>query len=445
MVERAMDNAAGEGEWHDAARPDARERLTATTQVMRFGGALLLTAAASSFMLQHWQGGSSATRYLYLLLHTLLLAVSGATCGLRVRESRAARTFFAIVLASLPVHFAVLGGMLRSVLPLDSARGASDLWPMHSLPLALGLIGLGLLVLAPLLRLALLALARPCARELTGGTLAMNALLLLPVRSPAVIALLCGAMCGAALWFDARARHAGYGARTPAARYARALLAAPIAIAAARAALFYDPTLFAYGAFATCAGVALFFAAPRVLSQPAGDALQPIAALIAAFGAACMSCAPDAGALAAGATVPLRVLPACALLVALSCFAIAAADVYRRAAALIAGVALAANVIGHWDFERCTLAAAVALVVGSATLCGGVHARSRLAFLSGALSAVLGAAQLLIASIELPHLRSWATLSAVGAVLIFAAALLERHGDHLLRAARALNARLASW
>jgi hypothetical protein len=74
-----------------------------------------------------------------------------------------------------------------------------------------------------------------------------------------------------------------------------------------------------------------------------------------------------------------------------------------------------------------------------------VYARSRLAFLSGALSAVLGAAQLLIASIELPHLRSWATLSAVGAVLIFAAALLERHGDHLLRAARALNARLASW
>lgn len=444
MSERVLETTSGDGEW-EAQPVQPRQRLTATTQVMRFGGALLLTGAASSFMLQHWQHGSSAVRYAYLLLHTLLLAVSAAVCGLRVRESRAARTFFAIVLASVPVHFAVLGGMLRSVLPLDAATGASDLWPMHSLPMALGLLGLGLVVLTPLLRLALLALARPCARELLQGTLAMNALLLLPVRTPALIAVLCGAMSGAAVWFDARSRSTGYGAHTPGARYARALLVAPIAIAAARAVLFYDPTLFAYGAFAACAGVALFFAAPRVLSQPAGDALQPIAALLAAFGTACMSCAPDAALLATGATVPLRVLPACAVLVVLSCFAVAAADVYRRAAALIAGVALAANVFGHWQFERCTLAAAIALVVGSATLAGGVYARSRLAFLSGALPAVLGATQLLVAAIELPHLRNWAALSAIGALLIFAAALLERHGERLLSAARALNARLASW
>jgi hypothetical protein len=209
--------------------------------------------------------------------------------------------------------------------------------------------------------------------------------------------------------------------------------------------LFYDPTLFAYGAFAACAGLALFFATPRVVSEAMGDVLQPIAALLAAFGTACMSWAPDAASLASGATVPLRVLPACAVLVVLSCFAVAAADVYRRAAALIAGVALAANVCGHWQFERCTLAAAIALAVGSATLAGGVYARSRLAFLSGALPAVLGAAQLLIAAIELPHLRNWAALSAIGAMLIFGAALLERHGERLLSAARALNARLASW
>jgi hypothetical protein len=177
----------------------------------------------------------------------------------------------------------------------------------------------------------------------------------------------------------------------------------------------------------------------------AGAAVQPLAALLASFGTFCMSFAPDGDALAPGLTLPLRVLPTCALLFGLSCFARGARDVYRRAAAMTAGAALAANALACWNFERCTVAASIALCAGSAMLAGGVYARSRLMFVSGALPALLGAAQLLIAAVELPRLHAVSALSLVGALLIFVAALLERHGDRLLAALRALSARLASW
>ena len=274
MHERRLEAANG-----GAPQRHARQRLSATTQVMRFGGALLLTAAASSFMLQHWQHGSSATRYAYLLAHTLLLALSGVVCGLRVRESRAARTFFAIVLASVPVHFAVLGGMLRSVLPLDAARGAQRPVADAQRPRSRSACSRSAWSCSRRsCGSSLLALARPCARELLQATLAMNACLLLPWRAPSLIAVLCGAMCGAAAVVRrarvARRRlrraHAGRALRTRAAR------GADRDRRRARRAVLRS-ALFAYGAFAACAGLALFFAAPaRVVATTRGAALQPL-------------------------------------------------------------------------------------------------------------------------------------------------------------------------
>ena len=427
-----------------AQRVQARERLSATTQVMRFGGALMLTAAASSFMLQHWQDGGSATRYAYLLGHTLLLALSGIVCGLRMRESRAARTFFALVLASTPVHFAVLGGMLRSVFPLDRATVQNDLWPMHSVPLALGLLAVGVAVIGPLVHLALLALCRPCARPLTGATLLVNACLLLPWRSPTLIAVLCGAMLLVWFTFDARVVGAGYAARTAQARYARALVAAPIAIAATRAALWYDPSWLAYGAFGAASGLALFWAAPRVFASYTAQ-VQAAAAAVAVAGVTCMVLCVNDATLPIGLVLPWRVLPECVLLAALSGVARHHGAAYRSIAALVAGTTLTLDVFACWDAGAYTWAGGLATGIGSALLAGGIFTGQRLVFSAGILPALLGLAQLFVASIEFEHLRNWGTLSLLGGALIFAAAVLERHAERLLGVGRSLAVRLSTW
>src|SRR5262245_25890813 len=86
----------------------------AFTRMLRVSGAVLLAASASSFMLQHWEAGNDLARYALLVGHSLLLALAAYFCGLRVNESRGARTFLAIILAIAPATFAVLGGLVYS-------------------------------------------------------------------------------------------------------------------------------------------------------------------------------------------------------------------------------------------------------------------------------------------------------------------------------------------
>jgi hypothetical protein len=412
---------------------------------MRFVGAALLVGAASTFMLQHWTHGGSAQRYLYLLCHTALLAFAGALCGLKVRESRAARTFFGLVLASAPVHFAVLGGMLRSVLPLDASAGPNDMWPMHSVASALALLAVGLCVVIPLLRLAAATLARPCAPELTRAYLAMNAFVLLPVREPLIVALLACGMLALGLVLDGRISRLGYVARTGEARFARALVGLPNAIVIGRAVLWYDPTLFAYGLFMSCTGLALFFTAPRMLREHTAI-LQPACAIVAGVGATLMAHGVASHAhLPEGLSLPLYALPSAAIGLGLSWFAESDAGLYRRAAALIAGSTLSINVLDAWGFGLHIAAAWVALPVGLALVITGAIVGHRTLLLSGAVPAVLGLVRIAIALIAFESLRGWAALSVLGAALIFGAALIERHGDRLAAWARALQSRVTDW
>src|SRR3954463_12290302 len=86
----------------------------AFTRALRIAGAALVVAAASTFMLQNWQVGNDLTRYAMLVGQSLLLAAAAYFVGLTVREGRSARTFLALVLSTIPVSFAVLGGLVYS-------------------------------------------------------------------------------------------------------------------------------------------------------------------------------------------------------------------------------------------------------------------------------------------------------------------------------------------
>ena len=73
----------------------------ALTRALRIAGAALVVASASTFMLQHWQGGNDLIRYAMLVGQSLLLAAAAYFVGLSMQEGRSARTFLALVLATM--------------------------------------------------------------------------------------------------------------------------------------------------------------------------------------------------------------------------------------------------------------------------------------------------------------------------------------------------------
>jgi hypothetical protein len=243
---------------------------------------------------------------------------------------------------------------------------------------------------------------------------------------------------------DARLAGLGYAIRTPGARFARAMLLAPIAVVVGRTLLFYEPTMFAYGAFAFCAGIALFFVAPRALGETVACALLRAAATMGASLGALLMFAH----FLFSSPYPLfalLVLPPAATTAALSFFAGEQDSWYRLGAALFACAGLSANTLFCWDFDHLTAAGSIALVAGIAVLLLGFSAGQRLVFACGAATALLGFFQVMAAAIELESLKNWGALSLMGVSLIFTAALVERHAGRLLRYGRALRARLNAW
>ena len=65
-------------------------RLEGLPRLLRAVGALALVAAASSFLLQHWENGGDVWRYQALLAHTVLLGVLGFVWGLRAGDPKGA-------------------------------------------------------------------------------------------------------------------------------------------------------------------------------------------------------------------------------------------------------------------------------------------------------------------------------------------------------------------
>ncbi len=177
----------------------------ALTRALRVAGAVLVVASASTFMLQHWESsGNDLARYAMLVGQSLLLA-RGVLRRPHGARRQGARTFLALLLATMPVSFAVLGGLVYSqfhVEPLASLpHYASWIAPTQA-SAVVAVLGT-LVVLLPLGAVAFLALAR--ARELARvRVLREQPSLLVPVREPSVIAGLLAVVVLGLLLLDAR-------------------------------------------------------------------------------------------------------------------------------------------------------------------------------------------------------------------------------------------------
>ena len=430
----------------DAEPTAGVSRLDALPRLLRGVGAAAMMAAASSFLLQHWENGGDVWRYYALLAHTVLLGVLGFVWGLRADDAKGARTFLALAAGLVPAHFCILGGLVYSQFSWDGALtsvASYATWVAPGPAAAALAAGLSLLALGGVTALAFVALARVRAGLLGAAYLLGNALLLVPSRDPSWIAVMVGLYGAALVALEWRVARAEPRLHTLEGRFVRAMLFAPPLLMLARSALHYDVSALYFAVSSAAIALGSFaLAEERRIPTPMRTVLRgtSLAALVATSASATV-------ALTEAVSLPIDLaLPLGGVLFAVlaSVLSLAAGDarwgeVHRRAAAL--GL-LATTAIDLVLFPS-VVSSLAGLTVAIGTLSYGFVTERRGVFLAGAGGALLAVATHVRAAIELYALSHWGSLALLGVFVILAATAVERHGPALADSLATLRRRLA--
>ena len=408
--------------------------------VLRALGAALLVASASTFLFQHWADGSDLARYCLLLAHALALTATGVLCATKLGEPKSARTLLGTVLATLPVHFGVLGGLLYSRLgPMVGEIPDALHWNAPSTFSAVAITATALALLVPVCWFALRVFAQGHAGRLTCALLASHALLLVPSRHGALVCALAFGCMEALLQLDARMFADKSGLHTREGRFVRALLFAPVALLVGRSLWLYAPTTAFLAASCLLAARVWFALAPQVSKDvTVAGRVQAFAMLPALLGCSLLSGLLD------GPLAPYRAQAfAFSLLLALWWMSTRALSGPGRYL-VVAGVTGCA-VLG---FDLCDAPlgpSALALAFGCAAGFAGVVYRRLSCLGAGVALATAAAVRELWFAFGIPDLSHWGTLSVLGVVLIVSAAVLERHAARFARGLAQLGQGLRAY
>ena len=415
------------------------------SSMIRLVGAVLLLVSASSFMIEQVSNQNATIRYLALLGHTLFLGIAGLFCALKLKESRSARTFFAIVVASVPVHFAVLGGLFYSTVQWDAMYNVTQpkTWMASSLGQTFALLGAGLAVLLPFTSFAMMSLARKHAKSLSAAFLAINMLLLVPLRYPDTAVWLF--IIGVALfvWMERGVFSRQPALKTIEGRILRVILAAPLIVLLGRTALFYDGTIWFY----SNALAATAFALHLLLSakRNTGAGIQIFLSVIAIVGAA-ISFDEVLPVVALYDNVPpwhvsLFWMFISALMAFLGLFYAGNHSIYFRAAAMVFMV----SSLVHMLEATGVLTTAIAFAASAITLFAAIQMRQRITLYLAIATLMFCTLFHLHGMVHLSAVSHWGVLLATGALLLVGASLLERKKDAVLHRIKTARAAIHSW
>ncbi|HKO51184.1 MAG TPA: hypothetical protein VJV79_25920 [Polyangiaceae bacterium] len=403
----------------------------AFTRALRIAGAALVVAAASTFMLQNWQVGNDLMRYAMLVGQALLLAAAAYFVGLTVREGRSARTFLALVLATIPVSFAVLGGLVYSRFHLGELpplpQYASWVAPSQGSAL-LAVLGT-LLLLVPLSLVSFTALARKEAKALTLAFSGANLLVLVPLRQPGIVAALAGAALLGLLHLELTRFASAAQLDTLEGKLARVMPFAPPLIMLGRVFHLYHVGPGFIGGVLLIAAAALWLVLSRMASVVRRDlgAWLASAAALAGWGL-CWS--ELTGQLpSVGVAILLLGLPAASFVFLGSARAAASRSALQNLGTILALL----TVLCASALDRGTAAAFCCIVLGVAVAVWGASVRTPVRIVSGALVALWGIGLQVWLAVHADNLLRWLSLTAVGILLIVGSAYIERNRGRLAR------------
>jgi hypothetical protein len=411
----------------------------ALTRALRIAGAALVVAAASSFMLQNWQIGNDLTRYAMLVGQSLLLAAAAYFVGMSLREGRSARTFLALVLATMPISFAVLGGLVYSQFHLEDVATLPGYatWVAPDRLSAVLAVAATLIVLVPLAIVSFVALARKEARALTVAFFAANLLVLVPVRRPLAIVLLAGAALLTLLHLELTRFANSAQLDTPEGKLARAMPFTPPVVMLGRVLHLYHVDALFMGGVLLIGASGLWLLLARTAVPWKRDAGACLAAGFAATGWAMCFTELSRDVEAASAAVLVLGLPLSVI------FALAAKRAMgsQRFLVVLASLTGLLTALVACAVDLNGIAAFGCIAVGVAVAVWGASMRALFRTASGSLVALYGLAVQVWLATHADSILRWVSLSVLGVLLIIGSAYVERNRSRVARFwARASNA-----
>jgi hypothetical protein len=404
----------------------------ALTRALRIAGAILVVASASTFMLQHWQqSGNDLIRYAMLVGQSLMLAAAAYFVGLTMREGRSARTFLALVLATIPVSFAVLGGLVYSQFHLETVAVLPHYatWIAPSKTSALLAVAGSLVVLLPLGVVSFVALARKQAKALSLVFFAANLLVLVPVREPLVIVAVTGVLLLGLLRLELTRFSGTAQLDTIEGKLARAMPFVPPVIMLGRVLHLYHAGTSFVGGLMLIVAAALWLVIGRVQNTGKRDLGAWLASALGVLGwSLCWSELGDR----------LHSAPLIALSLGLPAATLVALGSLRAVRSQSALVGLSTilglgTVLTACLFELDTVAGLCCIVLGVGVAVWGASVKALLRTVSGSLVALFGLCVQVWLAVQHDNVLRWASLSVVGVLLIVGSAYVERNRAKLLR------------
>jgi len=423
-----------------------KKKIAELSQLLRILGAVVIISSASVFLIQHWETGNDLVRYMMLLVLTVLIALAGMFCGLHIRESKGARAFLGITLAVIPIHFAVLGGLIYSQFALDFVRlelPTSARWVAGSPLAALVMTAGALAVLFPLGYLSFLALARPEAKRLTLAFLTANMSLLLPYRMPGLIGLMVIIIAGAMAYGEQVVWRHKPGLCSREGYFIRVLMWAPVLLIIGRSSLLYAPDRFFLGAIWSSVTLLMFTVVTQLFRRmDLKEVIQGLSGLPAALAWNDFVQGMVAGFnLGPGAELPLFCLPFSGILILMSLYCASSGIGYRRVAVFIAVFGMVANLLMYPN----VLTAFICLAVASATLAYGCFVEQIIIFLFSLAGFIFSLGYQLIYAVNNYSLGNWGSLAILGVAIIFIASLLERHHQSFTNKVNNFRKKIKDW
>ncbi len=409
------------------------------SEALRILGATVLLASMSLFLLQGWNDGNDIKRYLLLLAQTGLLAAGGFALSHGLKESRGARIFFGLALVSVPANFTILGALLYSVFQWD---GGLTTFPGYAVWRIVDVDNIGItlggamLVLVPVTLFCFAIMARHSAKALSLHFIALNALLLLPIRSSMAAGTI--ALIGTvyALYVIGRQVGRDRALSTGEGKFALTTLFIPIGIILFRSMYFYQVdslmvAMLSLAVFMAMRQASLFPGrAPRM-----AQVLEALSLLIALIIATSITNA-FAPSIAYALLAPLFSVT----------YAMLAMDVLRRtdsqflkgSAASTTSLFVSLSFILSVSLEPSGWTALLALLAGATLMLAGMAFRSRTATVAGSFTVLAGGVFGFEEIVKLVVTSSWVDLAIFGACAIALGSVLDRHGVPL-------KLRLTKW
>jgi hypothetical protein len=279
-------------------------------------------------------------------------------------------------------------------------------------------------------------LSRKSALRLTALFLLTNAALLLPVRTPEVIALLLLALTVVVAKQSMHSVGKDTALRTPEGIIARLLLYVPLAVILGRNLWLYSADGFMFAVLSAIVFIMFRQVSIQLSRHSSLRAILEVASVVPAltFGLGVCVVALDVLFHPLVWLLPIFAVSVSVLLMELSMRAVKGELLYRRLAAALMAVTVVSNLV----LFSSVATAAVCLAVGLVVLVYGYMVEQRIVFALGTLTLLAGLIYQMRFAIDVFNLGSWGSLAALGVAAILIGSTVERHGVKI-------KLRLTNW